>query len=150
MSFRWIPRKSSTRCALLLVFILPNDQMPDHIVADPEDPIQLQRDVGIGLEVHENVHAFAPAVDLIGQPAAPLFPLARLADRAAVVGHDLLILLDDGLELLVGQLRVYDVHRLVVAHMSPPLGLWLRSTPERGVCEQNYSPFVRTIIPYRY
>src|SRR2546421_13051284 len=90
--------------------------MPEYVVADSEYTVQLERDVRAGLEVHQYVHAFAPVVYLVGQLAAALLPFARFADGPAHIGYDLLVLLEDGLELLVRQLGVHNVHRLVMAH----------------------------------
>src|SRR5579859_3543571 len=90
--------------------------MPEDVVADAKDAIQLLGHFSTGLKVHQDISAFSPAIDLVGQLPAPLFPLSGFAGRAAAIGHDLLVLLHDGLEVLIGYLGVHHVHGFVVTH----------------------------------
>src|SRR5579871_6135177 len=124
--------------------------MSEDLVADSEDTIQLFRNFGLRSKLHHQIHSLAvllmALLDLIGQLASALVPLTGFGHFAAAVRHHLLEFLDGRVQGFVRRVRIYDIHRLVMAQFShlPSVGnasarladaaygrFWLRSTPER-------------------
>src|SRR5258708_4978686 len=117
---------------LLLIYVLTHDHVSEHVVADSHHAVQLQRNIGAGFEVHQNINAFALLFDWVGQSPAALFKLSGVSDNSAHVSDYFLVFLKNRIEQFFRQLGVDNVHRLVVAQISsPPLGLWLRISRSR-------------------
>src|SRR5688500_1658353 len=85
----------------------------DHVVTDSHQTVELLRDLGVRLEVHDHVVAFFVAVDLVGELA--LVPLGCVLDAAALGLDDALKAVGDLLDVLIAQLWGDDVKGFVLA-----------------------------------
>src|SRR5664280_720093 len=98
------------------------DEVAQRLLGDEQAALELDDRVGRSLEMDDVVRALAMTIDRIGQPAAP--PRGDL-DDLATAGRDLAgDSINQGLALVVGQVRSEDEHQFVSAHarMTPSCG----------------------------
>src|SRR3984957_3348195 len=106
----------------------PQNLGPQHALVEVELAVELLDGVGLRGQVDHRVDAFRLLVDRVGEPTLP--PDVKLADLAAIGGHDLEEPLERRLDRPLLEVRVEDDHDFVVAHARSSSGL-TRSRPFR-------------------
>src|ERR1700722_6751345 len=104
-----------------LAVLGPQDLGPQHALVEVELTVELLHGGGVRGQVDDGVDAFGLLVDRVGKPTLP--PDVKLADLAAVGGHDLEEPLKRRLDRPLLEVRVEDDHDFVVAHSRSSSGL---------------------------